>query len=122
MAEKQTPLTAQYHNGGQIEELSGTTYRNTQVAALLLALGPEELRVLLPQLRILGNLGRRRRQEVSLGLEAALVGLVRHRVGDAVVSDEGVGALDVDGSRLRLWTGQGLTRLVSLKRQMQNVN
>ena len=114
MAEKQSPLTAQYHSGGQIEELSGTIYGNTRVAALLLALGPEELRVLLPQLRILGNLGRRRRQEVSLGLEAALVGLVRHRVGDAVVSDEGVGALDVDGSRLRLGTGQGLARLVSL--------
>ena len=82
--------------------------------ALLLALGPEELRMLLPQLRILGNLGRRRRQEVSLGLEAALVGLVRHRVGVAVVSDEGVGALDVDGSRLRLGAGPGLAGLVSL--------
>ena len=85
-----------------------------QLCYWLLALGPEELRMLLPQLRILGNLGRRRRQEVSLGLEAALVGLVRHRVGVAVVSDEGVGALDVDGSRLRLGAGQGLAGLVSL--------
>ena len=86
--------------------------------ALLLGLGPEELRVLLAQLGILGNLGRRHRQEVSLRLEAGLVGLVRHRVGVAVVGDEGVGSLDVDGSRLGLGTGLNSAFLVRLKTQL----
>ena len=85
------------------------------MSSLLLALGPEEFRVVLAQLLILGNLGRRLRQEVSLRLEAALVGLVRHRVGVAVVGDEGVGSLDVDGSRLGLGAGQRFARLVSLQ-------
>ena len=70
--------------------------------------------MLLAQLGILGNLGRRHRQEVSLRLEAGLVGLVRHRVGPAVVTDEGVGSLDVDGSSLGLGTGQRLASLISL--------
>ena len=72
------------------------------------------------QLGVLGNLGRRRRQEVSLGLEAGLVGLVRHWVGVAVVTDERVGALDVDGSRLRLGAGQRLASLISLSHKYRN--
>ena len=85
--------------------------------ALLLGLGPEELRVLLTQLRIFGNLGRRHRQEVGLRLVAALVGLVRQRVGVAVVGDEGAGARDVDGTRLGLRARLNSTLLLRLQMQ-----
>ena len=64
--------------------------------------GLEELGVLLPQLRVLGNLSRRHGQVVRLRLEASLVGQVGHRVGFAVVTDVGEAALLGERARLRL--------------------
>ena len=54
---------------------------------------PEQLRVLPPQLIVLGNLSRRHRQMSCLRLEAPLVGHIVDTVGDAVITDELVAAL-----------------------------
>ena len=83
--------------------------------ALALALGPEQLRVLLPQLIVLGNLSWRLRQVRSTRLEAALVGQVVDPVGVAVITDVLVAALLLQASGLGLETRLDATNLLNLE-------
>ena len=69
---------------------------------LALVLCPEQLRVLLSELSVLGDLSWRLRQVGSLRLEASLVGNVGHLVGVAVVTDELEAALLLQSASLRL--------------------
>ena len=76
---------------------------------------PEQLRVLLPQLSVLGNLSRRHRQVGCLRLEATLVGQIVDTVSVAVITDELVAALLLQSASLRLGSGLNAANLLRLK-------
>ena len=77
-------------------------------------LGPEQLRVGLPQLSIGRDLSWRLGQVVGLRLEASLVGHVVHAVGVAVISDVLVVSLLLKSASLRLRSRLDATGLLHL--------
>ena len=77
-------------------------------------LGPEQLRVGLPQLSIGRDLSWRLGQVVGLRLEASLVGHVVHAVGVAVISHVHVVSLLLKSASLRLRSRLNATDLLHL--------
>ena len=78
-------------------------------------LRPEQLRVVPPQLIVLGDLSWRLRQVGALSLESTLVGRVVDPVGVAVVTDKFVGPLLFDAAGLGLRSRLDATNLLRLK-------